>query len=173
MTFQAVDVKNETIPLSEEEVLAAYDRAVTAFGWFRLRTLPCDTTSAMVDGELYQRVDYPGIDTVEDLRTYLRGNFSQEVIDHLLPENTEPPLYRDIDGQLYVIPTSRQPDPCKGTTEVMVEQVSAYSFTVNVTVEILAEDLTTVAGFEVYSFPYQCVDGRWIFTNFKLVNEPS
>lgn len=173
MTFQAEDVKSAAVTLTDEEVLAAYDRAVAAYGWFRLKTLPCDDASAIVEGSLYQRVDYAGIGTIEELRTYLRGIFSQEVIDQLLPEDDSVPLYRDIDGQLYVIPSSRQPDPYKGTEAVTVEHPSEDTFTVNVTVDILAEDMQTIAGIEGYSFPYQYVDGRWVFTSFKLVNEPS
>ena len=172
VTFQAVDVKNETMPLTEEEVLEAYDQAVSAFEWFRLETLPCGSASAIVGGNLYQRVDYRGIGTLEELKTYLRGIFSQEVIDRLLPEDADPPLYRDIDGQLYVIPSSCRPDPYKGAAEVMVEQTAEDTFMVNVAVDILGEDWQTVTGLEVYSFPYQCVDGRWVFTRFKLVNEP-
>lgn len=172
VTFQAVDVKNETAPLTEEEVLEAYDQAVTAYGWFKLETLPCGSASAIVGGNLYQRVDYAGIGTLEELETYLRGIFSQEVIDRLLPENTDAPLYRNIDGQLYVIPTSRQPDPYKGMETIIVEQSAEDTYMVNVTVDILAENLRTIAGLEVYSFPYQCVEGRWVFTNFKLVSQP-
>lgn len=173
VTFQAVDVKSETVPLTEEEVLAAYDRAAAAFGWFKLKTLPCGDASVIVEGNLYQRVDYAGIGTLEELKTYLRGSFSQEVIDRLLPEDAGTPLYRDIDGQLYVLPFSHQPDPHKGTAVVMVEQSAEDTYMVNVTVDILAEDLQTVTGLEGYSFPYQYVDGRWIFTSFQLVNAPA
>lgn len=172
MTFQAVDVKNEAVPPAQEEVLAAYDRAVTVFGWFQLNTLPCGSTSAMVGTNLYQRVDYPGISTMEQLMTYLRSLFSQAVIDRLLPPDAETPQYRDIDGTLFVLPSRHQPDPSKGATEVTVEQTGADACMVNVTVELLADDGETVSGTEYDSFPYQCVNGRWVFTSFKLVNEP-
>lgn len=172
VTFQAVDVKNEVLPPTQEEVLSAYDRACTAFGWFQLNTLPCGSSSAMVGTAVYQRVDYPGIATLEQLRTYLRNLFSQAVIDRLMPPDAVLPQYRDIDGALYVLPSSRQPDPAKGDAEVEVEQTAPNTWTVNVAVELLADGQETVSGEEYYSFPYQCVDGRWVFTNFKLVNAP-
>ena len=172
VTFQAVDVKSEIIPPTAEDVLSAYERANKVFGWFQLSTLPCDNASAMVGTSLYQRVDYPGIATLEQLRTYLRNLFSQEVIDRLLPPDAELPQYRDIDGALYVLPSIQRPDPTKGAAEVSAEQTAPDTWTVNVAVELLTDGQEAVSGMEYYSFPYQCVEGRWVFTNFKLVNAP-
>ena len=171
VTFQKTDVKNEAMPPTREEVLTAYDKAVTAFGWFRRQSLPCDQASVMVEGNLYRRVNYAGIQTMEELQTYLRGIFSQEVIGKLLPEDEEIPRYRDIDGKLYVLPISREPDPAKGTADIEVEQPGPDICRVNVTVELLSDDLQTVTGLEYYSFPYQCVDSRWVFTDFRLIDE--
>jgi hypothetical protein len=171
VTFQAVDVKQGTSLPTQEEAQEAYDRAAAAFGWFRLQTLPCDQASVFVDGALYQRVRYAGLSTMEELEDYLRGSFTQEVIDRLLAED-DPPRYRDVAGVLYVRPLSCAPDPCKGNAEVTVEPTAQDACVVHVTVEVLSEDRQSLAGLEVYSFPYQCVDGQWRFAGFQLVNAP-
>lgn len=171
VTFQAADVKNEMIQPTQEEVLAAYDRAVTAFGWFRLEPLPCGEASVLMDGMLYQKVERPGIATMAELETHLRSLFSDEVIRQLLDEGDEPPLYREIDGALYARDFSGSTDPDKGGVEIFVEQTAADTCVVNVTVELLGPGENGPDGVEYYAFPYQYVDSHWVFTSFRLVNE--
>ena len=43
-------LEREARPLTEEEILAAYDRAEEAYGWFYLATLPCGSEGRTVDG---------------------------------------------------------------------------------------------------------------------------
>lgn len=155
--------------LTEEEILAAYDRAITVYEWFDLNPLPCDGPVVMEDGIEYQRVEYAGFDTLDDLRTYLGSLFSEEVISRLLPENTQFPRYRDIDGELYVHPGGREADPGKSSASATVEQKEDGSYLINVTVDLLDSDQITVTGVECYAFPYRQVNGRWIFTDFELV----
>jgi len=154
--------------LTEEEILAAYDRAVTACEWFNLNPLPCGGPVVLEDGIGYQRVEYAGFDTLDDLRTYLRSLFSEEVITRLISEGAQIPRYRDIDGELYVHPGGREADPEKGSASASVEQKEDGSYLINVTVDLLDNDQTTVAGVECYAFPYQEVNGRWVFTDFQL-----
>lgn len=155
--------------LTEEEILAAYDRAVTAYEWFDLNSLPCDGPVLLEDGIGYQRVEYAGFDSLDDLKTYLGSLFSEDVISRLLPENTQYPRYRDIDGELYVHPGGREADPGKSSASAMVEQQEDGSYLINVTVDLLDSDQTTVTGVECFAFPYREINGRWIFTDFQLV----
>lgn len=155
--------------LTEEEILAAYDRAVTAYEWFDLNSLPCDGPVVLEDGIGYQRVEYAGFDTLDDLRTYLGSLFSEDVISRLLPENTQLPRYRDIDGELYVHPGGREADPAKSSASATIEQQEDGSYLINVTVDLLGSDQTTVTGVECFAFPYREVNGRWIFSDFQLV----
>jgi len=157
-------------PLTEQEVLYAYDRAVEAYGWFSMGTLPSTGSLVEEDGCQYQRVDYDGISSLEELRTYRGDLFSQTIIDQLLPRDTSAPLYRDIGGRLYVQPAARGADIHKGAVTTSVRQENAAAWSVNVTVEILGDDLTTVTGVEMDSFPYELTDGRWVFTDFYLVD---
>ena len=167
VTFQAADVKNDMIQPTPEEVLSAYDRAVTAFGWFRLAPLPCGGDPVLVDGTFYQRVARPGTSTMAELKTTLRGLFSDEVVERLLQEGEGLPLYREIDGALYVTGEAREREDGKGAVTVEVEQTSETAFSVNVTVDLLDQDVVT--GMECWAFPYVLENGRWGFSEFRLV----
>ena len=165
----ATQTQNAPPPLSEEALLYAYDRAVEAYGWFDLATLPCGEESVTADGYAYQPVEVDGLDTLEDLRTYLASLFAQSVIDRLLPADQLGARYRDVNGRLCVRPASRGTDASKGAITVSAAQESESAWSVNVTVELLGEDLTTVTGLECVSFPYELVNGRWVFTEFDLI----
>lgn len=166
--LSAARTQEESRPLTEEEVLSAYDRAVTVCGWFQLSTLPCGEEGLNVDGNVYYPVRSDGLETLEDLQIYLRGSFSQELAEQLLSTGGDAPLYREIDGALYVRPVSRSRDPLRGDVELRVEQTGDTAYTVNAAVELLDED-KTVSGVEYWSFPYELVDERWVFTRFQLV----
>jgi len=169
-SMAAVRTENSMETLSEEEILSAYNRAVTAFGWFAGDPLPCTDDTARVGETLYQRVDYAGFYTAEDLRTYLRSIFSEEIVEKLMPEEETLPLYRDISGALYERPSGRGGNPPAGSVTETVEQVSGTAYDINVAVEMLGEDQKTVTGLECFTFPYQFVNDRWVFTDFTLVN---
>ena len=168
-TLHAAKTSETGRELTEEEILSAYDRAVTAFEWFELEPLPCGGPVVLVNGVGYQRVEYAGFDTLEQLRTYLQSLFSQDVIADLLPENAEKPRYQDVDGALYVHPGGREADPTKGSAAAAVERREDGSYRVNVTVDLLDGDHATVIGMECHAFSYEPLNGRWVFTNFQLV----
>lgn len=165
----AARTQTQPRPLTEEELLSAYERAVTACGWFDLSTMSCEDATHVVDGREYHRVSYRGMEDLEDLRTYLRGLFSQEVTDRLLATGGDAPLYREIDGALYVLPTYRSRDRLKGNVRTQTEQSSQTAYAINVAVDILDADQSTVIGAECHAFPYELVEERWVFTEFHLV----
>lgn len=163
------DLEEAPRPLTQAEVRSAYDRAVTAYGWFDLSPLPCSQEQEMVDGWIYQKVDYPGIEDLADLRAYLRVVFSGELTEQLLTRG-ERPAYQDVDGALYAAAgIAREKESDKGTVSVEVEQESETAYAVDVTVELLDNTRSTVIGVESYSFPYEFVEGNWVFTDFQLV----
>ena len=68
----------------------------------------------------------------------------------------------------------RSPDPSKGHTEIEVEQTSADSYAVNISIDLLDADGETVTGLECWSFPYAFVDFNQIQTaSFIFKAEPS
>ena len=167
--FKTYTLVNRFRTLTEEEVRAAYDRAETAYGWFYLETLPSGPQTQEVDGWTYERVDYPGMENLADLQAYLRGLFSEEMVDDLLAVGGSHPLYRDVDGVLYVLPSVRERDPSKGAAVIQVEHTGETAYSVDVTVDLLDENGETVTGVECYAFPYEFVEDHWVFTDFRMV----
>lgn len=155
---------------SDEAVLAAYRQAVEAFGWFRLTHLPLDMAQpAQLDGQLYYRVDYPGIDTLAGLRGYLKGLFSDALVEALLPAGAT--AYVEIDGVLYGIDGGRGGDITKGAETIQVlRDADENRRTVHVTVELLDPEADFApVGSEEHNFPYEKIGEAWIFTDFYLI----
>lgn len=163
---QAQDASRQLV---DEEILNAYKRAEKVCGWFELTPLPMGTESRSVDGHTYWRVDYPGVETMSDLRAYLRSVFSPDLTERLLATGGDTPLYLELDGALYVTAGGRERDRFKGSLTTQVEQLDDTSYCVNATVDLLASDQSTVTGVECASFPYELVDGQWVFTDFWLL----
>lgn len=167
--MNAAETTGSARKLTEEDVLAAYDRAVAAYEWFELNPLPCVGPVRQENGVNYQRVDYAGLYTLNDLETYLESLFSEDVIARLLDREVTAPRYRDIDGALYARPDGRTADTGKGAASAAVERVEDGSYLINVTVDLLDRDQATVTGTEFYAFPYREINGRWVFADFALV----
>lgn len=156
-------------PLTKEEILTAYYLAEEAWGWFDLSPLPDNGETVQVDGIVYRRVDVLGMEDLEDLRTYLRSLFSSELTDRLLSAGGSHPLYRDIDGRLHVSFKGRSRAEDKGTVQVEVDQLDGQTYSLEVSVDLLDSERSAVIGLECWSFPFAFVDGRWVFTDFRLV----
>jgi len=167
--LRASMVEASARPLLEEEILAAYDRAVRVYSWFDLAPLSSSGEGVTVDGRVYHRVNMEGVEDLEDLRAYLRGVFSQELTDRLLDGKTARIQYREIDGYLYVSGNRRDRDAAVGGVEVEAEQLDEANYCVNVRVDLLDEGGENVVALENWSFPYTLADGRWVFTDFCLV----
>lgn len=167
--ISAARVEAAARPLAEEEILAAYDRAVSIYSWFELSPLEDTGESVTVDGTVYRRVEHPGVESLDDLRTCLRSVFSEEVTERLLSDGGTTVRYREADGVLYVAGQGRSRDFGKGGISVQAEQKEDGVYSVNVAVELLDGDGVTVSGLECWAFPYAFVNGRWVFTDFRLV----
>jgi len=168
-SMQASMVEESARPLTESEILAAYERAQLLYGWFDLASLPASDETAVWDRETYHRVEMEGIEDLEDLRTCLRSVFSRELTDRLLNGETGRVRYRDIDGALFVSGVPREPDAGKRPSRVEVEQLEETLYSVNVLVDLLDEDGEAVVGVESWSFPFAFEEDRWVFDDFCLV----
>ena len=167
-TLTATQTEQSARPLTQEEVLAAYDRAVAAYTWFDLTPLNSAGESQTVNGRVYRKVEKAGLETMEELRGYLRTIFSEELTERLLATGGETPLYIEIDGQLWAaVNGGRRRDASKGAVTLQVSQKSETEYEVNVTTDLLEDG--EVSGVQCCGFPYQWVDDRWVFTEFELV----
>ena len=109
------------------------------------------------------------MENLADLRAYLRGLFSEELVDALLASGGAHPLYQDVDGALYVLPTSRARDESKGQADIQIKPYGQAGYSVIVEVDLLADGGSTVTGVESYAFPYEFLEDRWVFTDFHLI----
>ena len=151
-SLTAAQTEDMARELTEEEIIAAYYRAETAWGWFDLKPMPDTGESVRVNGAAYRRVDSPSITKTEDLRTYLRSLFSQELTESLLSSGGETPYYRDVDGALYVCFRGRARKTGLGEALIQVEKTGDTSYQVDVTVELLSEG-EEESGIACWSFP--------------------
>lgn len=162
-------LEHDPRPLPEEEILTAYQRAAAMYGWFSVDLLPDSGETARVEGRTYRKVDMPGMEDLDDLRTFLRSAFSKELTERLLATGGERPVYREIDGALYVSGENRPRAEHWGDVSVEVQQDSGTEYSVNVCVEHLDADGVS-AGVECWSFRYVYEDDRWVFPEFQLVS---
>lgn len=166
----------------DETVLAAYREAAEAYSWFAGYNdsgLMLDMTDmiALPDGEteaLLYRVTRPGLESLDELRAYLKGLFSDEIVDALLaPGSTQ--FVNGEGGGLYAAPAGRGSDVTKGgvTLEVLWPQEGERLLcAVRATVELLdltGEDPSRSVGEQIYQFPYQKVGEKWVFTYFESI----
>jgi len=178
MTFNTGAAGRSTITRedqpTDEEIEALYQRAVEAFGWFQMSSMPEDQTQTRVceNGFTYWRVDVEGISTLAELEAHLDSIFAANIVSELLSNTT---IYREFDGVLYTIGASRGGMLDRGdkvheiirtTREHLGYSVIIYSVTVDV---LNVENLDEVVGFEIYQFPLERIDGVWLFTSFNLV----
>ena len=165
----AVQVRAEARPLSDEDIRNAYEQAVTAYGWFELYPLPDTGETVTLDGVTYRRVDTRNFKVLEDLREHLNQLFAPAVTERLLAVGGKQPMYRDIDGALYVTGQGRSRDLYKGEAGIQAERVSDTEYSVNVTVNLLDDDRSTVTGLECWAFPYVFNGEYWVFGDFRLI----
>ncbi len=169
-SVQPPEQAEEAAPMSEEEVLLAYDRAVEAGSWFSYRPLPSSGECVQIGDAKYCKVSSPRFETMENLRCHLRHIFSEELMEQLLEQDAPDLLYQELQGALYVREDAgRIRDQSKGSQQIQVEQETDTAYSVNITVDLLGEDHATVVGLEFWSFLYELVEDQWVFTSFQSI----
>jgi len=151
---------------TDEEVKLAYQQATEAYSWFDLTTMNFDANSEIeYNGNIYMKVNQEGIQSLSDLEAYLRNLFSEDIVDSLLETN----CYIDIDGVLYAMPADRGTNIFAGEEHHKIIRESDKKIIYEVTVDILDDNLEKAVDEEVYSFSYEFIEDKWVFTNFSLV----
>jgi hypothetical protein len=153
-------------PVTEQEVLAAYDAAREAYGWFVRSSIPdgafVDRTDLREDH--YYRVTDSRFDTWETLESYLLSLFDETIVQNLLPG-----AYKEIGGHVYVTSADAGGDITVGElTELRVVREGEGRFTVSATYERMDLGYATPMGFSTYEFPYVWQGDRWAFESFRL-----
>lgn len=109
------------------------------------------------------------MENLADLRAYLRGLFSEELVDALLASGGAHPLYQDVDGAcMFCLPAGSGTSPRVRRT-IQIKPYGQAGYSVIVEVDLLADGGSTVTGVESYAFPYEFLEDRWVFTDFHLI----
>ena len=150
---------------TDEEVKLAYEKAREAYSWFDLTTMYSDGSSQIeYNGSIYVKVNQEGFESLSDLEAYLRSLFSDDIVDSLLATNR----YIDVDGALYALPADRGTNIFAGEEYHKIIRESDKKIIYEVTVDILDENFEKVMDEEVYSFSYELIGDKWVFTNLVL-----
>ena len=156
---------------SDEAVLEAYSRAEEAWSWFTVAPPELDRGAVLErDGRSYCRVDDSRFSTLSELRGYLKGLFSDRLVEELLP--IDGVQFLEEDGALYAVDGGRGADITRGeqTVQVLRDEGEPDRVTVRVTVEVLDPEAGYApTGEETHDFTYERVGERWLFTTFAAV----
>lgn len=165
---------------TENYVLADYFEADKLWRYFDMTTMPLDTEDGVeLDGYDYYRVDYRGLETMDELRALLLTRFDGNIVDELLaPFEGGAAHYRDIDGALYGIQCDRGSDISRGDATYAVELTADGS---GGKVIVTAEELEwnyneeteqydeIVTGYSTIDFPFVLTESGARFTHFESI----
>ena len=165
-----------TIPRpSVADVENAFEKAMEVYGWFDLCALECDSADKTErGGHTYYRVVSDAVPSYEALRTLVFNLFDTQTGERLLNEDSDAPPYIDVDGALFGQDFARGSDITKGDYSLTVEWESLTCALCRVQVETLEygdeliDDYRRVTGHEDYTFRYELIGQRWVFTDFQL-----
>lgn len=169
-TVQKSSVQTTYTPPDREQVRNAYDRAVDAVGWFQSGTMPCTGSTVSLESGVYRKVSYAGVESLNDLKNYLRGLFSEELVDSLLTKKIDGEACRFLEksGVLYELQRELPVRERTGRVKVSVRRRSARRYEVDVQTQLLAADGKTVTGVKYNACFFEKQEEKWIFTNFDL-----
>lgn len=187
--YEGIAVYDRKRPAMAEDLDSyMYDvnrRAAEALGWFEMSTMtarsgigdiigryaagespgaaaPVPASTVPQDG--YREIGDSRIKTLSDLEAYLKTLFTVEKVESLLAGG----MYRDIGGKLCGLDAARGSDITKGRSSAEFKRVGDGKIQYTVTVELLGEDLKSVAGYETHVFTHELVGSEWIWTKFYL-----
>ena len=96
----------------KEKILADYEEAYEYWWWF-FGGAPVNFDYTLEeDNSTYVKFDYPGVETMDDLKKFLKKRFSDEIIQLKLEDN----ILREFDGKLYAL------DACRGS-DISIDHV--------------------------------------------------
>ena len=177
--------RGERLLALDAEGCALFDFAEADELWcyFDLTTMPLDSEDSVeLDGNTYYRVDYRGLETMDELRALLLTRFDAGIVDELLaPLDSGAAHYRDIDGALYGIQCDRGSDISRGDANYAVElNADGSGGRVIATVEELKDGGPVyneetgqydeiVAGYSTIEFPFVLTESGARFTHFESI----
>jgi len=146
----------------EDKILDDYATATGAYSWFNINTLgPINYENKIeINGIFYGKTPY--FETFAEFREYLEGLFSKELVDFFLSGDK----YIDHNGKLYSCDAARGASIDVGYESYEVKRVSDTKYELLVKAEIYDTDGITVIDYEDFTFVYEKIGDRWVFTTF-------
>ena len=155
---------------TDAEVEAAYRKADEAFRWFTYTTMPLAEDTITRDGTTWQRVDFPGVTSFDELRDYLMTIFAPNIAAGLVSAEMMEDHYREFDGVLYAHAADGVPGLCFGGTSSEIIRNDDGTITYRVTTDVLDEEtFTEVVEQRVHNLTYANTQGTWVFIWFENV----
>lgn len=139
--------------------------ALEIYGWFAKGSIPlAEETRILADPdtgeeETFRLVNSPYFSNYEQLEQYLRGFFSEEIVQRLLEQY---PVFRDIDGKLYIRAAAENYEAFLKEVTFSVEEATESSIRLSAEVP----DEKNPEKTQRYEFVCQKIDGKWVFTTF-------
>lgn len=154
--------------LNETEFYSLFEKASEAWGWFYVWTMPLkvDADLSLVEIETESgicfEVDYDGIESLEDLKNYLKTIFSDEKVEGMLKSGR----YFDVDGKLCAIDLARGTNHSYGKiVEVNKNIINENQIEYTVSVEKLDYNYE-LEGYEEFTFVTEKSGYFWVFSEF-------
>ena len=142
-----------------DRILKRIEAANAVYGLFSVSKPQLDKQDSVEveEGLLFYRVVDPDLDTMEKLRKYVRGFFSEEITQSLLNVG----MYEEIKGKLYAVDVGMEAGVNMGTPTVEVTEKTKTSESYRLT---FSDALQTS-----YEYIYaKGADGKWVFTKFHM-----
>ena len=155
---------------TDAEIEAAYKKAEEAFNWFTFDNLPLAPDTKTYNGNVYQRVDFPGVTTSDELIDYLCTIFAPNIAAGLVSASLMEGRYADIDGVLYGQAAGGGIGPNVGNTSAEIIRNDDSYITYRVTTEVLDEEtFSEVVDHKVFNLSYKKFNGVWVWAWFENV----
>jgi len=149
-------------------IIEAYRAASEAASWFRIASLleqpaegaTVDTSNPVIQDDMhyFPVAQFASYNAFTD---HLLTLFSQELLDWLMENNH---TYINHNGKLYASFGLRGTNPRMGEETYAVSKISDTHYQLTVTVDVMDQEEDAI-----FLFPYQFIDGRWVFTDFPEI----
>ena len=143
---------------SGQEIVDAMKRTEEfTWNWFYDNIYTDKSDTIMADGWTYERVSYPGISSLQDVRDLTRQYYTADVAESVISFK----YWIEQNGSLYVSETDGLGggDPIADRVDMKVKQNSDTYYTLTLH-DVYNNDMFPD---ETYSIHYKYVDGYWVF----------
>ncbi len=166
VTVSAVALASPENP-TDDEVMAAYNKALPIFEWFDIKPLPTDGAYKKELGYMiYYNVSDPKITSMGALQSAMNSVFTPTLTGSLIGSRS---MYREFDGRLYVAPAGRKVNKFAGDTTYKVVSRTAEKIVLQASTEIFGSDHKTIVKTQTKDFSYMKTPVGWRFATFEAV----